>query len=93
MGVRTTHLCPKNQIVKEEHLTFISTDGYIAHKTVSNKKGPTLATTVLEVLEENDSMNSVRILVSDGENANTGWKGNKLFLLHKIYENYLKYFF
>ena len=69
---------PKNQTAKEEHLTFISTNGYIAHKTPSNKKGPTIASKVAEVLEENDSCDSVKMIASDGEPANTGWKGKKI---------------
>ena len=84
-GRKDCTLMPKNQTAKEEHMTFVDTDGYIAHKACSNKRGPTIASKVVEVLEENDSMDSVEIMATDGENANTGWKGKiNIFIIYKL---------
>ena len=79
-GRKDLTLMPKNQMAKEEHLTFISEDGYITHEATNDKKGPTIAKKIFNVLEENDSVDSCNILMSDGENSNSGWKGTLVVL-------------
>ena len=74
-GRKDLTLMPKNQMAREEHLTFISTNGYVGHEACDNKKGPTIASKIFNILEKHDSVDKVEILSSDGEPANTGRRG------------------
>ena len=63
----------KNQLVKEEHMTFVDKCGnYVDHKTLSNKKSVTISGHIMDVLEQYDSKETLQILKTDGESANTG---------------------
>ena len=63
----------KNQLVKEEHMTFVDKSGnYVDHKTLSNKKSVTISGHIMDVLEQYDSKETLQILKTDGESANTG---------------------
>ena len=73
-------LMPNNQTAAEEHLTFVSTQGYICHKTMENKLARTSADKIMQTLEETNSLNSLKILSTDGENCNTGQHGKILKL-------------
>ena len=61
---------PKNQTRREEHITFIDEEHYLAHCAVSNKQGETVSTEVVNVLEEKESKSTVKIMASDGEPGN-----------------------
>ena len=80
-GRKDKTLMPKNQIAREEHMTFISTNGYVAHEACENKKAKTIASKVVKILKHHDSLEKVQILSTDAEPANTGWKGKKKRIL------------
>ena len=64
-------LAIKNQLVNEEHLTFVDENGdYLDHAAISNKKAVTQTGKLLDVLEKYDSKETLEILKTDGENAN-----------------------
>ena len=66
-------LALKNQLIMEEHMTFVDTAGnYIDHRTLSNKKSTTISGHVMDILEKCDSFETIQILKTDGESANTG---------------------
>ena len=59
--------------MNEEHLTFVDQNGkYLDHTAISNKKAVTQAGKLMDVLEKYDSKETLEILKTDGENANTG---------------------
>ena len=64
-------------MLREEHMTFISTNGYVAHEACEDKKAKTIASKVVKILKHHDSLEKVQILSTDAEPANTGWKGKK----------------
>ena len=63
----------RNQVVMEEHLTFVDQTGhYLDHAELSNKKSVTQTGKLLDVLDRYKSKETLEILKTDGENANTG---------------------
>ena len=63
----------RNQVVMEEHLTFVDQTGhYLDHTDLSNKKSVTQTGKLLDVLDRYKSKETLEILKTDGENANTG---------------------
>ena len=61
----------KGQIVNEDHLTFVDSDGkYLDHATISDKRAITQHGKLMDVLKKYDSKESLEILKTDGENAN-----------------------
>ena len=61
----------KGQLVNEDHLTFVDSDGkYLDHATISDKRAITQHGKLMDVLEKYDSKESLEILKTDGENAN-----------------------
>ena len=76
----------KNQLVKEEHMTFVDTSGnYLDHRTLSNKKSVTIKGHVMDILGQSDSLETIQILKTDGESANTGRTVNDVFFRHKLW--------
>ena len=54
-------------------MTFVDKSGnYVDHKTLSNKKSVTISGHIMDVLEQYDSKETLQILKTDGESANTG---------------------
>ena len=71
---------PNNKTISEEHLTFVACSpnkGYIIHKTLGNKKGSSVSSKMVEVINATKSRKSLKIVHHDGEPANTGWKCKK----------------
>ena len=85
------------QVIKDEHhLTFTFEDGdtsgeYLTHKTIP-KEGSTgvlLAKEVFDVLEEYNSVTTLKALLLDNTNSNTGYKGGLVVCLEKILQRTL----
>ena len=68
-------LMPKNQVKREDHLTFVDEKGnYINHFSPSNKKAKTILNDVLQVIGDTDSFETLERVATDGENTNSGYK-------------------
>ena len=66
----------KGQLVNEDHLTFVDSNGkYLDHTAISDKKAITQHGKLMDVLEKYDSTQTLEILKTDGENANSGLSG------------------
>ena len=66
----------KGQLVNEDHLTFVDSNGkYLDHATISDKRSITQHGKLMDVLKKYDSTQTLEILKTDGENANSGLSG------------------
>ena len=90
----------RNQVVMEEHLTFVDQTGhYLDHADLSNKKSVTQTGKLLDVLDRYKSKETLEILKTDGENANTGPSfiyscfKNLLFILNSKIKIFLLFYF
>ena len=65
-------LFPKNQILPEEHMTFVSPSGYISHEVLESKKSAVVSKKIIKTIDDTNSRQSLKILAMDGEAVNTG---------------------
>ena len=65
-------LFPKNQILPEEHMTFVSPSGYISHEVLESKKSADVSKKIIKTIDDTNSRQSLKILAMDGEAVNTG---------------------
>ena len=59
-------------LIGEEHMTFVSTSGYISHETFESKKSAAVSKKIIKTIDDTNSRNSLKILAVDGEAVNTG---------------------
>ena len=59
-------------LIGEEHMTFVSTSGYISHETLESKKSAAVSKKIIKTIDDTNSRNSLKILAVDGEAVNTG---------------------
>ena len=63
---------PKNQVKFEEHLTIIDEENYVSHASPSSKAGPVTSKEIVKVIDETESRDTLKVIFTDGEPANTG---------------------
>ena len=79
----------------ERHLTFIKEkpyeSKYLTHRVLPNigATGAVHTEQVVDVLPEFNSENTIKAILDDNTNANTGWEGGMVAFLEK---NFLKIF-